>query len=287
MSLDALNTEFDLVLLAFLGLGLLVAVIEFGYELFTGKMSWNHIKEVLASASVQVPSTLLEKATTGLMLFAMFALYQRIPWRLDIGWASLIVAVLLVDFIHYWSHRWEHEIRAMWTWHSVHHSSPVYNYSTSFRVVFFRAVPDVLYYSPLVLLGFHPLLVVAGLSLVGIYQIWLHNGLIGKLGPLEWVLNTPSHHRVHHGSDAKYLDKNYGGILIIWDRMFGTFQEEQETPTYGLTKPIESTNPLVVHFYEVRALYRDLRRAKSWSEVAGYLFGPPGWTPEADGTSVD
>lgn len=283
LSVDALNAEFDLVLVAFLGLGVLVAAVEFVHELFTGKLRWGRIKEMLASFSVQIPSTLLEKSIGAVILFALFAVYQRIPWRIEIGWGSLIAVIILADFIHYWSHRWEHEIRAMWTWHSVHHSSPVYNFSTSFRVVFFRALPDMFYYLPLVVLGFHPLLVVAALSLVGIYQIWLHNDLIGKLGPIGWVFCTPSHHRVHHGSDEKYLDKNYGGILIIWDRLFGTFQPEEETPTYGLTKPIESVNPVVVHFHEVRALWRDLRRARSWSEVAGYLFGPPGWTPEAEG----
>lgn len=281
-TISRLTTDFDLVLVAFLGLGLLVAIVEFAWELFTGRLTWTRIKEMLASASVQVPSTLLEKATGAVMLYAFFAVYSVLPWRVEPGWGALLLTLLLVDFIHYWSHRWEHEVRALWTWHSVHHSSPIYNWSVSFRVVFFRAIPDVIYYLPVVLLGIHPLLVVAAISLVGIYQIWLHSAVIGKLGAFGLVFNTPSHHRVHHGSDAKYLDRNYGAILIIWDRLFGTFQAEEETPTYGLTTPIESVNPLVVHFHEVRALYRDLRRARAWSEVWGYLFGPPGWRPEGE-----
>ncbi|WP_370279517.1 sterol desaturase family protein [Pontibacterium sp.] len=109
--------------------------------------------------------------------------------------------------------------------------------------------------------------------------------MIGKLGPLEWIFNTPSHHRVHHGSDKKYIDKNFGGILIIWDRIFGTFQKEEELPNYGLTTPMTSKNPITVQFYEFPRLYKDLLKARSMSEFAGYLFKPPGWQPKNRSTA--
>ena len=113
-----------------------------------------------------------------------------------------------------------------------------------------------------------------------LWQTWLHTELIGKLGPLEWVLNTPSHHRVHHGSDAKYLDRNYGGILIVWDRLFKTFQVEEETPNYGLTRDFDSVNPLKIWFSEVPQYWRDVRKATSWHDVWMRTFGGPDWRPK-------
>ncbi|MEM6260843.1 MAG: sterol desaturase family protein [Planctomycetota bacterium] len=129
-------------------------------------------------------------------------------------------------------------------------------------------------------MGFAPEAIIFGVIFVLAYQTWLHTELIGKLGPLEWVLNTPSHHRVHHGCDDQYLDKNYGGVLIIWDRLWGTFQVEEETPRYGLKRDFNSHNPLIVWFSELPGLVSDLSQANSTREALGYLFGRPGWTPK-------
>ena len=133
---------------------------------------------------------------------------------------------------------------------------------------------------PLALMGFAPEAIILGVISVLAYQTWLHTELIGKLGPLEWVLNTPSHHRVHHGSDDKYLDRNYGGISIIWDRLFGTFQVEEETPRYGLKRDFDSRNPFLVWFSGWPDLIRDVWKAKSFSDAMGYLFRGPGWEPK-------
>ena len=176
-------------------------------------------------------------------------------------------------------------MRFFWAHHSTHHSSPIYNYSTAFRVSFMRTPFDVVYYLVPVLMGFHPVLVLLSLGIVAYYQVWLHNEIIGRLGWLEYVLMTPSHHRVHHGTQDKYLDKNYGAITVLWDKLFGTFQKEEERPVYGLTKQLNSVNPLRVHFQEYIHLFRDLRGAKSAGEVAGYFLKPPGWRPHENGTA--
>ena len=134
------------------------------------------------------------------------------------------------------------------------------------------------------LLGFHPLMMFTAQAMSLLYQYWIHTELIDKLGPFELVFNTPSHHRVHHASTSKYLDRNYGGIFIIWDRLFGTFQVEEERPVYGLTTNIESYNPLVVAFHEWGSLIADVTRARTWRGWLGYTLGPPGW--REDGTGV-
>jgi sterol desaturase/sphingolipid hydroxylase (fatty acid hydroxylase superfamily) len=139
-----------------------------------------------------------------------------------------------------------------------------------------------MFYVPAVLMGFHPYVVLLSFFLVLSYQAWLHTELIPKLGWFEKVFVTPSQHRVHHGSDKLYLDKNYGGLLCIWDRMFGTFQEEMHTPTYGLTKPINTINPVKVHLAEFINIFNDLKKAQSLKEAANYLLKGPGWKPETN-----
>jgi len=143
----------------------------------------------------------------------------------------------------------------------------------------FESFASALFHFPLIFLGFPPALVFFGIIVVLAYQTWLHTELIGKLGPLEGVLNTPANHRVHHGCDDKYIDKNYGGILIIWDRLFGTFQREEETPRYGLKRDFDSVNPISVWLSEWPGLYRDLQSAQTFGEAWMFVFGPPGWRP--------
>ena len=137
-----------------------------------------------------------------------------------------------------------------------------------------------MFFSPLVLMGFHPLAVVLALGAGLFYQIWIHTELVGKLGPLEWVLNTPYHHRVHHGSNRKYLNKNYGGVLIIYDRLFGTFAEEEDPVVYGTTRPVNSHNPFRIALHEWINIVRDVAGAQTWSQRWHYMFGAPGWKPD-------
>ena len=196
---------------------------------------------------------------------------------MDISWTTALLAILAADFANYWEHRIAHRVRIFWTQHTVHHSSRDYNIIKAIRFGPHESVWSLLAHMPLLLIGFPPELIFFGIIVVLAYQTWLHTELVGKLGRLEWVLNTPSHHRVHHECDQKYLDKNYAGILIIWDRMFGSFQEEEETPTYGLTTNFNSKNPIKVWFSEFPELWRNLKSSKTIAEIFGYLFNPPGW----------
>jgi sterol desaturase/sphingolipid hydroxylase (fatty acid hydroxylase superfamily) len=205
----------------------------------------------------------------------------------DIGsgpWAWL-AAIVGVDFAYYWFHRLHHELRVLWASHVPHHSSQRYNLSTALRQSWtpFTALP---FYLPLVWLGFSIPLVVAAHGINLLYQFWIHTELIDRLGPLEWVFNTPSHHRVHHGANVQYLDRNYAGILIVWDRWFGTFEPEGERVRYGLTKNIASHNPVYAAFHEFVAVFRDALSAPSLRDALGYLLQPPGWKPQGAGATA-
>ena len=194
-------------------------------------------------------------------------------------WLAAILLFLGVDCAYYWFHRIAHEYNAPWAGHVVHHSSEDYNLAVALRQGTFQGVFSWVFYLPLALLGFPPAWFAAMSSFDLLYQFWIHTRSIGKLGPLEWVLNTPSHHRVHHGRNPKYLDKNYAGTLIIWDRMFGTFQVEEEEPVYGLTKPLNSWNPLWANLHVWRDLCRDAWLAPRWIDKLRIWFMPQGWRP--------
>jgi sterol desaturase/sphingolipid hydroxylase (fatty acid hydroxylase superfamily) len=214
------------------------------------------------------------------VLAAYAGLYELAPWHLPADSVWVWIALFFADDVsYYWFHRVSHESRVFWASHVVHHSSRFYNLSTALRQTW---VP--MTYAPfwlwLPLVGFAPWMVLLAQAWSLIYQFWIHTERIGRLPrPLEAVLNTPSHHRVHHGSNEQYLDKNYGGILIIWDRLFGTFCGERERVRYGLTKDIETHNPVKVAFHEYHELWHDVRRARSWRTRLGLALHGPGWTP--------
>jgi sterol desaturase/sphingolipid hydroxylase (fatty acid hydroxylase superfamily) len=194
---------------------------------------------------------------------------------------ALLAAVLLWDFAFYWEHRLSHEHRVMWAAHVNHHSSRYFNLSTALRQSWTGFVGDWVY-APLVLLGFSPAQVARAAQLDLLYQFWVHTELVERLPRwAEWVLSTPAHHRVHHGSNPRYLDRNYGGILIVWDRLFGTFAPAGERVRYGLTTDITTVNPFRIAFHEWAALARDVIAAPSWQERFRYAAGPPGWAPSA------
>ena len=205
------------------------------------------------------------------------------------GLASVAVLFVGQEFCYYWSHRAAHRMRWFWATHAVHHSPNEFNLGIAYRFgVTGRIAGNSLFYVPLVWLGFSPQAVFTTLSLNLLYQFWLHTEWIPKLGWLEYVLNTPSHHRVHHASNADYIDRNYGGVLIVFDRLFGTFAEEcADLPCrYGLTTPLRSNNPLKIAFHEWLKLLNDLYGARSVREVAYYLFGRPGWRPDGKGSTT-
>ena len=221
------------------------------------------------------------------VLLALSALYLIAPIHLSasnpLTWIALFV---LDDLCFYTYHRTHHTVRVFWASHVVHHSSEHYNLSTALRQPWtpFTALP---FWLPLALFGFAPWMILLQQSISLAYQFFLHTERVGKLWkPIEFVMNTPSHHRVHHGSNKRYLDRNYGGILIIWDRLFGSFEAEGEPVVYGLTKNVDSFNPVTVAFHEFAAIGRDLKSARTVPDALGYLFRGPGWQPATMVTPV-
>jgi sterol desaturase/sphingolipid hydroxylase (fatty acid hydroxylase superfamily) len=196
--------------------------------------------------------------------------------------AAIAVLFFGQEFFYYWYHRAAHRVRWFWATHSVHHSPNQLTLASAVRLGWTgKLTGTAVFFTPLVWLGFAPLAVVATVAANLLYQFWIHATWIPKLGPLEWVFNTPSHHRVHHGSNPEYLDCNYGGVLIIFDRLFGTFVQERDDIAilYGLTKPLYSYNPLRIALHEWIALSGDMWRAEGWKTRLKILFGPPGATP--------
>jgi sterol desaturase/sphingolipid hydroxylase (fatty acid hydroxylase superfamily) len=198
------------------------------------------------------------------------------------AWWSWIVMVVAVDLAYYWQHRFVHRARVGWAAHQAHHSSEYMNFATALRQKW-NPWFDLFFWLPLPILGVAPWAIYFAFGINLIYQFFVHTETIRRLPrPVELVFNTPSHHRVHHGSDPEYLDKNYAGILIVWDRMFGTFQPERQRPTYGLTHPVDTYHLLRLQYGDYVDLWRDVRAATSMRDRLGYLFGPPGWAPRAD-----
>jgi len=210
-----------------------------------------------------------------------FWVYNHISLpHLELNWITIITCVLLADFAYYWEHRFMHRVNFAWATHSVHHSSPFFNISVAYRFGPMDGVWPIFFHLPLVLLGFNPFVVFFAEMFVQIYQTLLHTETIKKLPkPVEAVMNTPSHHRVHHGSNKAYLDKNYAGIFIIWDRLFGSFAREDEPVIYGLVKPINSINPLVAFFHGFWRVGNNMYSAKGLKNKVMYFVGPPDWSP--------
>ena len=194
--------------------------------------------------------------------------------------ASWTVVFVLVDLCYYFSHRYAHEVNLLWAGHVVHHSSEEYNLPVALRQSALHGFMSWVFYIPLALVGVPWRMYVATYALNLIYQFWIHTRAIGRMGRLtEAVMNTPSHHRVHHGVNPKYQDRNYAGVLIVWDRLFGTFQVEEEEPVYGITKPLKSWNPLWANVHVFVQIARDAWRATRWPDKMRIILGRPGWRP--------
>ena len=213
---------------------------------------------------------------------AYYLIYEYLSIaRIPITPWSIALCVVAADFAYYWEHRFTHRVGFGWATHTVHHSSPYFNISVAYRFGPIDGIIPLFFHAPLALIGFHPLLIVFSETMVQIYQTALHTEVIGKLPkPVEAVMNTPSHHRVHHGSNPQYHDKNYAGMFIVWDRLFGTFEEEREKVVYGITKPLNSVNPITVFFHGFTRLFRQIAAARDARNAFGFLLRPPGWTPD-------
>ena len=277
--LETLSTSFEEI---FFLIGLAILVVELIKLLFQPAGKARTFLDMVASLSTQVPSILIETVVFGTAFVAYTWLADSVvSWTLPLNGWTLVLTLLACDFVYYWEHRLAHEIRLAWTQHAVHHSSRFMNITVAVRFGPFEGILSALLHAPLVLLGLPPVAIVAGIIVVLAYQTWIHTETIGRLGFLDRVLNTPSNHRVHHGCDEKYLDKNYGGILIVWDRLFGTYRAEEERPRYGLKRDFNSVNPLTVWVSELPGLFRDLANAQSSREWIMRLFAHPSWQPVA------
>ncbi len=232
--------------------------------------------ESVANINVGIAERLLDLFTTGLF-FYWFQYLHRHYALFDIranAW-TWVLLFLFTDLVWYWYHRFAHEVNAFWAVHVVHHQSEDFNYTVSARITVFQAVVRSGFWSILPLIGFPAPMIAALLLVHGAYPFFIHTQTIGKLGWLEYLFVTPSHHRVHHASNPQYLDRNYGDVLIIWDKLFGTFAEEKEAPVFGLTKPLNSHSFLWQHFHFLLELGLAFVHARGLKAKLGVLFGPP------------
>lgn len=242
-----------------------------------GRHDW---KDTLANVAVGWGSVVANVGWVFLTYSILLWIHVRAPYHVPTHalWAWSLV-FLLEDLCYYWFHRVSHRSRLLWAAHVAHHSSTRYNFSTAVRQAWTHGLLGWIFWAPLAAIGFHPFAILIMQAFSLIYQFFVHTQYVGSLGPLEWVLNTPSHHRVHHGVNVEYLDKNYGGVLILWDRLFGTFEPEGAPAVYGITKPLRSYNPFVIALVEYVALARDLLGARSAHDAAGFLVGEPAFRP--------
>ncbi|RPA67612.1 sterol desaturase family protein [Cyclobacteriaceae bacterium YHN15] len=213
----------------------------------------------------------IKVATFGIILF----FYNLVPWSIPHTWWAYLLCFVWIDFWRYWAHRIAHENRFWWATHVTHHNSEKYNWSVSFRLSWTQHI-KIVFFIPVALAGFHPVVFFICHQIAVLYQFWIHTEYINKLPwIIEYFFTTPSHHRVHHANNEKYLDKNYGSTFIIWDRLFGTFMPEEERPAYGLTKQVKSYNPITLNFHEWADIVQDVKNANSMKEAYDMVFTRP------------
>lgn len=280
----------DTIYLAIPAFALFLAV-----EWFVGRLRGKQIfeaKDTATSLAMGIGRLVLGVVADGFVLLSLvFARefgehFLGIPTLAMNHWWQWIAAYLVFDFFFYWMHRGHHVIRIGWAGHVTHHSSQRYNLATALRQSWTEHLTAIPFWLPVALIGFpaEAVLIVFAINLL--YQFWIHTELVGTMGPIEWVFNTPSHHRVHHGSDLEYLDRNFGGTLIVWDRLFGTFQKEEGPVHYGLIENIETHNPLKVAFHEWASMCKDAWAAPGFINKIRTFFKPPGWKPGDDSQTV-
>ena len=256
----------------------ILAVIEIGIDFFCHNQ--RNYKDTVANIAIAIVYSFTSTtigyfcALMGLAFFSQFSLIH-----LEVNGWTMILAIAIADFLYYWEHRAEHRIRFFWAYHNVHHSSTDYNLTVASRLSWLEDFVLWIFYIPMALLGFSPLHILIAVQITAVYQSWIHTQKIGRLGILEKIINTPALHRVHHASNPIYIDKNYGAILMIWDRLFGTYQPETEPPIYGLTENINTNNPIKINAIEYQRLGRYILQSKNFKEIWYSLFGSPEWKP--------
>jgi sterol desaturase/sphingolipid hydroxylase (fatty acid hydroxylase superfamily) len=245
-------------------------------------------KDTLSNLAVGIGYFICNMLSKGLLFF-IFQLASKFSLsHFSERWYVWVVAIVAADLSYYWYHRASHEVGWFWAVHVVHHSSEEYNLSVAFRLPWATNITgSFLFWIWMPLAGFSPMMTLISIQLCLSYQTLLHTETIRKLPWfIEYIFNTPSHHRVHHSSNFKYLDKNHGGVLMIWDKFFGTFQEEDEKPQYGLTKKLESYNPITITFHEWITMFKKMVRSGSFKSAVNYIIQPPGWSHDGSTKTV-
>lgn len=234
--------------------------------------------DTLCTAGLLIGNILMVYAFKGLTLGLHFYLYQ---FRIfDVNqvmpiWLLWVTTFILIDLVFYIYHRMSHRVRFLWAIHMSHHSSKEMNFAVSFRQAWLGPVSKIPFFILLPLIGLDPTMIAVAGVISTLWGIVGHTQIIHRLGPLEWIFNTPSHHRVHHGSNKQYIDKNYGNLLIIWDRLFGTFEPEEEVVTFGLVNNVNTYNPIKITFMGWSSMFKDIRNSQSFKEALYLFFGPP------------
>jgi sterol desaturase/sphingolipid hydroxylase (fatty acid hydroxylase superfamily) len=250
------------IFLALLGLPILTLEVVCLWR--GGRLDWRRVSGMATSAFCFAPALAVEALLAGAVAWLFFLVASFAPVAIPTSLVTALLCLLATDFVYYWEHRLEHEVNALWSlYHSVHHSADHYDQTVATRISFVDSFIAPLYYLPLVVAGFHPMLVFACIRLTLAWQQWIHTELVGRLPLLDPWLNTPSNHRVHHGRNTLYLDRNHGAILMIWDRLFGTYQPETEPVDFGLVAPLAERNPIAVHFHLFEKLARGIASART------------------------
>lgn len=259
---------------------IVLAVIEIGIDLVwhTGR----NYRDTIANIAIALLYSLINTtvgygvAFAGLRFFNQFSL-----WHIATNVWTIVLAIAIADFLYYWQHRTEHYIRFFWAYHNVHHSSTDYNLTVAARLSWVEVCFLWVFYIPMTLIGFDVLQIFIAIEITTIYQIWIHTQKIGRLGFLEKIVNTPALHRVHHGSNPNYIDRNFGAILMIWDRLFGTYQIENEPVIYGLTENINTNNPIKINAIEYQRMGKYISQSRSLKEILYSIFGSLSWKPKS------
>lgn len=253
----------------------LFVFIEWFFSLKQKKNIYNKT-ETFASICVGVGNIFISFLLKFALFYISILMYNLLPWRLHLNWWTLIPCYIILDFCSYWAHRISHHQRFWWATHVVHHSGEDYNLTTSFRLSWVQHI-KIIFYLPIALCGFHPIIFFVANQIVILFQFWVHTEYIKKLPRfVEYIFATPSNHRVHHGSQDKFINKNFAATFILWDRIFGTYQPEDEKAVYGLTHKLDNKgNPFYINFHEFIDIWKDVRSAKGIRKKMFYLFGDP------------
>jgi len=236
-------------------------------------------KDMAASLTMGIGSVLVDLLAKAIQFSLLTYLHRFAIFSIGFQWWAWVLLFFGDEFSYYWFHRISHECRFFWASHVVHHSSQRYNFSTALRQTWTGSFTSFVFWLWLPVLGFAPVMIMTMKAVSLLYQFWIHTELVRSMGPLEKVMNTPSHHRVHHGSNPRYIDRNHGGTLIIWDKLFGTFEPENpaDPPRFGLTHNINTYNPVRIAFHEWIQMFVDAWNAPGWGNKLRYIFGNPGW----------